>query len=112
MSEVLVTITRSARVPSDPARCVNWAYRTNMPKDQNFRCEQLRDETVHLSDRDAQSSGLGVSGGSILSFSCALFNVGLRHQYGHGVLKCAECKQASGMNSGAQTNDGSGGETR
>lgn len=106
-----ITRTVSADVPSDPERCVNWAFLNGMPPEQNFRCAQLQDASINISDRDAQSSGLGVSGGTISSFVCKLFDRSLRHKFGDGVFKCDECKAAIEQSSPEQPQAGQAGKS-
>jgi hypothetical protein len=87
---IRVICERTADVPQGPL-CVNWAYRFGMPIEQNFRCSELRDESMDISASVAQSAGLGLSGGRIHAFRCALFDASLAYDFGIGVTKCREC---------------------
>lgn len=86
---------RTADAP-DGDVCANWAYRTWMRKEQNYKCTMLRDESVHISASEAQSSGLGCSGGTIQHYRCALFDESLAYELGIGPKKCVSCKTGGG----------------
>ena len=85
-----VIATREVDAPEGPV-CANWGYRTWMPSEQNFRCDALRDETVHISASDASASGLGHSAGNITRMWCSLFDADLSYEYGVGPFKCRQC---------------------
>jgi hypothetical protein len=90
-----VTNTSTVEVPDGPV-CVNWGYRTFMPKELEFHCPAFRDESQHLSASDAMASGLGYSGGTIRAYRCRLFDVGLDYEFGVGPKKCNACLKQSG----------------
>lgn len=69
----------------DGDRCIHW-------DGSNISCQFFHQDTVHISNGDAQHSGLGFGGGSITHYSCKLFRRGLgEYRYGYGVSKPNWC---------------------
>jgi hypothetical protein len=89
---VKIRITREAEVPEGPV-CVNWAYRTNMPPEQNVRCDYYRRDSQTVSDRDM--GGFSDRTSQLYSSRCALFDVGLHDEAGVGPHKCRQCLAAA-----------------
>jgi len=88
---VKIYMTRVTEVPDGPV-CVNWAYRTFMPAEQNFRCEHFRRDSQQVNDLDMGGSSDRTS--NYYSSRCALFDAELRDENGVGPHKCADCLSA------------------
>lgn len=88
---VEITLTKTATVPDGPV-CENWAYRTYMPAEQQFRCDHLRRDSSTVSDRDMGGAGSGTS--TLYWSRCALFDASLSEERGVGPAKCAACLKA------------------
>ena len=93
-----ITRTIETEVPDGPV-CENWAYRTDMPPEQKFRCKHYRRESDYVTDRDMGGAGSG--GGYMYSSRCALFDWGLSDENGVGPHKCPPCLAACGAVEGA-----------
>lgn len=88
---VRIAIVRHEDVPEGPV-CVNWAYRTTMPNEQNFRCDHYRRDSQTFTDRDM--GGVTDRINYMYSSRCALFDEQLRDETGVGSHKCAQCLKA------------------
>ncbi len=87
-----ITHTIEAEVPEGPV-CVNWAYRTFMPKELNFSCAHYRRDSQTFTDRDMGGATDRVN--YSYSSRCALFDTGLSDEDGVGPRKCAKCLAAT-----------------
>lgn len=87
-----ISVTIEAEIPEGPV-CANWAYRTTMPPELNYRCEKLRDDSITVTDIDMRGHGSGSS--RVDGYRCAMFDKSLRHENGVGVFKCAQCVAVS-----------------
>lgn len=84
-----------SEVPEGPV-CVNWAYRTFMPPELNFRCVHYRRDSDAGSGRDM--GGLSDLASYLYSPRCALFDTQLSEENGVGPHKCRECIAANRAN--------------
>lgn len=78
-------------VPDGP-KCYSWA--DDDGGWQKVKCKYYSQSIDRISDREAQSCGLGYSGGIIDHHTCTLFRTGLASEIGVGVFKCNECLEA------------------